>query len=171
MLPRRTRHFVTQVPCPPTIAPVRPSLSVAPDKHHSFALIGNQEYDPVILERSADLIARALVYQALERGQRHQDHVSERRLGWLSASHLHTIDQAPPVAHGYAQAGGPELRPLARVKGLSQEEVEARSGFSQQYLSSLERGRRNPTVITLYELAQALRVSHVELVEPDDDKT
>ena len=71
----------------------------------------------------------------------------------------------------YAQAGRPELRPLARVKGLTQEEVEARSGFSQQYLSSLERGRRNPTVITLYELAQALRVSHVELVEPDDDKT
>ena len=62
MLPRRIRHFVTQVPCPPTIAPVRPSLSVAPDKHHSFALIGNQEYDPVILERSADLIARALVH-------------------------------------------------------------------------------------------------------------
>ena len=61
---------------------------------------------------------------------------------------------------------------LRRVKGLTQEEVEARSGFSQQYLSSLERGRRNPTVITLYELAQALRVSHVELVEqPDDDKT
>ncbi len=41
-------------------------------------------------------------------------------------------------------------------KGLTQEDVEARSGFSQQYLSDLERGRRNPTVITLYELAQAL---------------
>ncbi|WP_051160797.1 helix-turn-helix domain-containing protein [Bradyrhizobium japonicum] len=39
---------------------------------------------------------------------------------------------------------------LRREKGLTQEEVEARSGFSQQYLSSLERGRRNPTVITLY---------------------
>ena len=50
---------------------------------------------------------------------------------------------------------------LRRAKGLTQEEVEARSGFSQQYLSSLERGRRNPTVITLYELAQALGVSHV----------
>jgi transcriptional regulator with XRE-family HTH domain len=60
---------------------------------------------------------------------------------------------------------------LRRVVGLTQEEVEARSWFSQQYLSSLERGRRNPTVITLYELARALRVSHVELVEPDDDKT
>ncbi|PRD40412.1 transcriptional regulator [Phyllobacterium phragmitis] len=59
-------------------------------------------------------------------------------------------------------------RACGREKGLTQEEVEARSGFSQQYLSSLERGRRNPTVITLYELAQALGVSHVDLVERDD---
>lgn len=58
---------------------------------------------------------------------------------------------------------------LRRVKGLTQEEVEARSGFSQQYLSSLERGRRNPTVITLFELSQALEVSHVELVQPDGE--
>jgi len=50
---------------------------------------------------------------------------------------------------------------------MTQEEVAARSGFSQQYLSSLERGRRNPTIITIYELAQALGVSHVDLVEPD----
>jgi transcriptional regulator with XRE-family HTH domain len=34
------------------------------------------------------------------------------------------------------------------------------SGFSQQYISSLEQGQRNPTVITLYELAVALGVSH-----------
>jgi transcriptional regulator with XRE-family HTH domain len=58
---------------------------------------------------------------------------------------------------------------LRREKGLTQEEVEERSGFSQQYLSGLERGRRNPTVITLYELAQALGVSHVELVQPNDE--
>jgi transcriptional regulator with XRE-family HTH domain len=57
---------------------------------------------------------------------------------------------------------------LRRVKCLTQEEVEARSGFSQQYLSSLERGRRNPTIVTLYELAQALDVSHVDLVKPDN---
>jgi transcriptional regulator with XRE-family HTH domain len=59
---------------------------------------------------------------------------------------------------------------LRRAKGLTQEEVEARSGFSQQYLSSLENGRRNPTVITLFELAQVLGVSHVELVMPDEEK-
>lgn len=57
---------------------------------------------------------------------------------------------------------------LRREKGLTQEQVESRSGLSQQYLSSLENGRRNPTVITLYELAQALGVSHVDLVAPDD---
>lgn len=58
---------------------------------------------------------------------------------------------------------------LRREKGLTQEEVAERSGFSQQYLSSLERGRRNPTIITIYELAQALEVSHVALVRPDDE--
>ena len=58
---------------------------------------------------------------------------------------------------------------LRRDRGLTQEQVEVRSGFSQQYLSSLERGRRNPTVITLYELSQALGVSPVELVQPDGE--
>lgn len=56
---------------------------------------------------------------------------------------------------------------LRREKRLTQEELEARSGFSQQYLSGLEQGKRNPTVVTLYELAQALGVSHVDLVTPE----
>jgi transcriptional regulator with XRE-family HTH domain len=57
---------------------------------------------------------------------------------------------------------------LRREKGLTQEDLEARSGFSQQYLSGLERGQRNPTIITLYELSQALGVSHVDLVSPEN---
>lgn len=56
---------------------------------------------------------------------------------------------------------------LRREKGLTQEDVSNRSGFSQQYLSGLEQGHRNPTVITLHELAQALGVDHVDLVRPD----
>ena len=56
---------------------------------------------------------------------------------------------------------------LARLrKGLTQEEFAEKSGFSQQYISSLENGRRNPSIVTIYELAQALGVSHVELVQP-----
>lgn len=56
---------------------------------------------------------------------------------------------------------------LRREKCLTQEEVAERSGLSQQYISGLESGRRNPTLITIYELAEALGVSHVDLVKPD----
>jgi transcriptional regulator with XRE-family HTH domain len=55
---------------------------------------------------------------------------------------------------------------IRREKGLTQERIEERSGFSQQYLSGLEQGRRNPTVVTLYALGQALGVSHIDLLEP-----
>lgn len=56
---------------------------------------------------------------------------------------------------------------IRREKGLTQEQIEERSGFSQQYISGLENGLRNPTVVTLFELAQALAVSPVDLVTPD----
>lgn len=56
---------------------------------------------------------------------------------------------------------------LRQAAGLTQEQLAERSGLSQQYLSDLERGKRNPTVVTLYELATALGVSHMELVRPD----
>jgi transcriptional regulator with XRE-family HTH domain len=60
---------------------------------------------------------------------------------------------------------GQNFAKLRREKGLTQEEVEARSGFSQQYLSGLENGKRNPTVITLFELAQTLGVECVDLIK------
>ncbi|TCL63640.1 helix-turn-helix transcriptional regulator [Rhizobium sp. BK251] len=63
---------------------------------------------------------------------------------------------------------GRNLARLRREKGLTQEQVEMLSGLSQQYLSGLERGQRNPTIVTLYLLAQALGVSHVDLVLPED---
>ncbi|MBY5827760.1 helix-turn-helix domain-containing protein [Rhizobium leguminosarum] len=59
---------------------------------------------------------------------------------------------------------GKNFARLRHEKGLTQEDVAARSGFSQQYISGLESGRRNPTIVTLFELAQALNVSHVDLV-------
>jgi transcriptional regulator with XRE-family HTH domain len=55
---------------------------------------------------------------------------------------------------------------IRKGRGMTQEQLAERSGLSQQYISDLERGKRNPTVVTLWELAQALGVSHVELVQP-----
>ena len=54
-------------------------------------------------------------------------------------------------------------------RGLTQEEFAALSGFGQNYLSDLERGRRNPTVVTLWELAQSLGVTPTDLIAPDDE--
>ncbi len=61
---------------------------------------------------------------------------------------------------------GANLKRVRQEKGLTQERLAEVSGFSQQYISGLEQGRRNPTIVTLYELAIALGVSHVELVMP-----
>ena len=55
---------------------------------------------------------------------------------------------------------------IRQRRGMTQETLAEESGFSQQYLSGLERGQRNPTVVTLYELAQALGVSHLDLLRP-----
>lgn len=61
---------------------------------------------------------------------------------------------------------GRNVKRLRQKKGLTQEQFAEVSGFSQQYISSLERGQRNPTVVTLYELATALGVGHVDLLRP-----
>lgn len=60
-------------------------------------------------------------------------------------------------------------RNTARIRkesGLTQEELSERCGLSQQYISGLERGRRNPTIVTVYEIAAALEVSHLALLDP-----
>ena len=61
---------------------------------------------------------------------------------------------------------GRNVRRIRQKSGLTQERFAEISGFSQQYISGLEQGRRNPTVVTLYELAKALGVSHMDLVRP-----
>ena len=56
---------------------------------------------------------------------------------------------------------------IRKERGLTQEQLAERSGLSQQYLSGLERGQRNPTIVTLFELATAMGVSHLDLLQPD----
>jgi transcriptional regulator with XRE-family HTH domain len=59
---------------------------------------------------------------------------------------------------------GQNVRRMRLARQLTQEQLSELSGFSQQYISDLEQGRRNPTVVTLFELAQALKTTPVELV-------
>jgi transcriptional regulator with XRE-family HTH domain len=59
---------------------------------------------------------------------------------------------------------GRNVKRIRQAKGLTQEQLAELSGFSQQYISGLEQGRRNPTIVSIYELATALGVGHMELV-------
>ena len=61
---------------------------------------------------------------------------------------------------------GRNVRRLREKSGLTQEKLSEVSGFSQQYISGLEQGRRNPTIVTLHELAKALGANHMDLVRP-----
>ena len=62
---------------------------------------------------------------------------------------------------------GRNVARIRREQGLTQEQLSERAGFSQQYISGLESGRRNPTIVTVYEMAQALGVDHIALLLPD----
>jgi transcriptional regulator with XRE-family HTH domain len=53
---------------------------------------------------------------------------------------------------------------------MSQEALSLSSGYSRQYLSGIERGRRNPTVLVLDVLAEALGVRAVDLLKSDRSK-
>jgi transcriptional regulator with XRE-family HTH domain len=61
---------------------------------------------------------------------------------------------------------GRNVRQLRLARHMTQEQLAEATGFSQQYISDLERGLRNPTVVSLHELAQALKSSPVDLLSP-----
>lgn len=53
---------------------------------------------------------------------------------------------------------GLNIRKARIDAGLSQEELAGRMDVEQFYISGLEAGRRNPTLVTLWKVAIALRV-------------
>jgi transcriptional regulator with XRE-family HTH domain len=64
---------------------------------------------------------------------------------------------------------GRNVRRFRLAKGLTQEDLTEASGVSQQYISELERGARNPTIDTLAKIALALGVTTTDLFAPDPD--
>lgn len=61
---------------------------------------------------------------------------------------------------------GENVRHFRELRGITQEYLAATAGVSQQYISGLENGLRNPTIITVYEIAKALNVGHLDLLKP-----
>ncbi|MDR6955515.1 transcriptional regulator with XRE-family HTH domain [Ancylobacter sp. 3268] len=66
---------------------------------------------------------------------------------------------------------GRNLQRIRRGKGLSQEELAHLARIHQTYLSGVEGGKRNPSVLVLDRIAQALGVDVCELVARPDAPT
>jgi transcriptional regulator with XRE-family HTH domain len=56
------------------------------------------------------------------------------------------------------QMVGRNVRRLRIAAGVSQAELAERMGVDRAYVSGLELGQRNPTIVTLWHLAKALGV-------------
>lgn len=59
---------------------------------------------------------------------------------------------------------GKNLRQLREKQDLTQEELADRAGMHWTYIGQIERGVRNPSLVNLYKLAKALKVSSGQLL-------
>ena len=57
------------------------------------------------------------------------------------------------------------VRRLRKATGLSQEDFANEHGIDRTYVSAVERGRRNPTILVVERLAIALEIDVAELLK------
>ncbi len=63
---------------------------------------------------------------------------------------------------------GINVKRFREAAALSQAEIAARMGVDRAYISAIERGLQNATLLSVWEIAQALEVRPMELLaEPD----
>jgi transcriptional regulator with XRE-family HTH domain len=60
---------------------------------------------------------------------------------------------------------GARVRELRLLRGWSQEDFAHHVGLDRTYVSGIERGRRNPTLDVIVQLAAALQASPADLLK------
>ncbi len=73
-----------------------------------------------------------------------------------------------PEVRAFLRRFGAAVRAQREARGLSQEELGFEADLDRTYVSGVERGVRNPTVVTIFALARALRVKPSRLVTVAD---
>jgi transcriptional regulator with XRE-family HTH domain len=67
-------------------------------------------------------------------------------------------------------AFGQVIRGLRKEIGRSQEDIAFDSALDRSFISQLETGRQQPSLITIFQLAKALGVSPSQIVSSVEDK-
>lgn len=60
---------------------------------------------------------------------------------------------------------GKNLKKIRTQKGMSQGDIFRSTGMDRAYLSSLENGKRNPTLYNIKKIAEALSIEPFELLK------
>lgn len=84
----------------------------------------------------------------------------------------------PKLSYKYWESGflsieqtfGNVLQEYRLNSKMSQEELAFNSGLDRTYISLLERGKRKPTINTLFALALALKVNPSQLIKKLEEK-
>ena len=67
-------------------------------------------------------------------------------------------------------AFGQVIRELRKNAGMSQEDIAFASDLDRSFISLLETGRQQPSLITIFQLAKALGVSPSQLIYSVEEK-
>ena len=71
---------------------------------------------------------------------------------------------SPATGRRREKAFGRVLQEIRREHGLSQEQLGFESGYHRTYISFLERGKKSPSLSTILDLAETLRVPASEML-------
>jgi len=72
---------------------------------------------------------------------------------------------------GLERLFGQLLQEIRKKRGLSQEDLGFESGYHRTYISLLERGLKNPSLKTIFQLAKALKVRPSEMIQRIENQT
>jgi transcriptional regulator with XRE-family HTH domain len=67
-------------------------------------------------------------------------------------------------------AFGQVIRGLRKKSGRSQEDIAFDSALDRSFISQLETGRQQPSLITIFQLAKALGVSPSQIISSVEEK-
>ena len=69
-----------------------------------------------------------------------------------------------PAMQDWRRIVGANIRRLRKDQGLTQEEVAFRAKIDLTYMSGIERGKRNPSLLVMVRIAKALSADLSDLI-------